>query len=38
MVGDKVTVGERSGTCVRYIENGFAVDFRTLHAIEQDAA
>jgi hypothetical protein len=38
MVGDKVTVGERSGTCVRYVENGFAVDFRTLHAVEQDAA
>jgi hypothetical protein len=36
MVGDKVTVGERSGTCVRYIENGFAVDFRTLHAQQND--
>jgi hypothetical protein len=34
MIGDKVTVGERSGTCVRYIEGGFAVDFRTLHASE----
>ena len=34
MIGDKVTVGERSGTCVRYIEGGFAVDFRTLHATE----
>ncbi|HVY87544.1 MAG TPA: PilZ domain-containing protein [Hyphomonadaceae bacterium] len=32
MIGDKVTVGERSGTCVRYIEGGFAVDFRTIHA------
>lgn len=32
MIGDKVTVGERSGTCVRYIEGGFAVDFRTMHA------
>ncbi len=32
MIGDKVTVGERSGTCVRYVEGGFAVDFRTLHA------
>jgi PilZ domain len=34
MIGDKVTVGERSGTCVRYIEGGFAVDFRTMHATE----
>ncbi len=34
MIGDKVTLGERSGTCVRYIEGGFAVDFRTLHAEE----
>ena len=34
MVGDRVTVGERSGTCVRYIEGGFAVDFRTMHAEE----
>ena len=32
MIGDAVTVGERTGTCVRYIEGGFAVDFRTLHA------
>lgn len=32
MIGDRVQVGERSGTCVRYIEGGFAVDFRTLHA------
>jgi hypothetical protein len=31
MIGDKVTVGERSGTCVRYIDGGFAVDFRTMH-------
>jgi hypothetical protein len=37
MIGDKVTVGERSGTCVRYIEGGFAVDFRTLHATQQDS-
>jgi hypothetical protein len=37
MIGDKVTVGERSGTCVRYIEGGFAVDFRTLHASEDQA-
>jgi hypothetical protein len=34
MIGDKVTLGERSGTCVRYIEGGFAVDFRTLHATQ----
>jgi hypothetical protein len=32
MIGDAVTVGERTGTCVRYIEGGFAVDFRTMHA------
>jgi hypothetical protein len=32
MIGDRVQVGERSGTCVRYIEGGFAVDFRTMHA------
>lgn len=32
MIGDRVQVGDRSGTCVRYIEGGFAVDFRTLHA------
>jgi hypothetical protein len=36
MIGDKVTIGERSGTCVRYIEGGFAIDFRTLHAEERD--
>jgi hypothetical protein len=34
MIGDKVTMGERSGTCVRYIEGGFAVDFRTIHGGE----
>lgn len=34
MIGDKVTIGERSGTCVRYIEGGFAVDFRTIHGAE----
>lgn len=34
MIGDKVTLGERSGTCVRYIEGGFAVDFRTMHGGE----
>lgn len=31
MIGDHVQIGERSGACVRYIEGGFAVDFRTLH-------
>jgi hypothetical protein len=31
MIGDRVQIGERAGTCVRYIEGGFAVDFRTLH-------
>ncbi len=30
MIGDRVMVGERAGTCVRYIEDGFAVDFRTM--------
>lgn len=34
MIGEKVTIGERSGTCVRYIEGGFAVDFRTIHGGE----
>ena len=34
MIGDRVQVGERVGTCVRYIEGGFAVDFRTLHGNE----
>ncbi len=34
MIGDKVTVGERSGTCVRYSDGGFAVDFRTIHGNE----
>jgi len=29
MIGDRVKIGERGGTCVRYIEGGFAVDFRT---------
>lgn len=28
MLGVKVKVGERSGTCVRFFEGGFAVDFR----------
>jgi hypothetical protein len=36
MIGDKVTLGERSGTCVRYIEGGFAIDFRTMHAEEAE--
>jgi hypothetical protein len=30
MIGDRVTVGERTGTCVRYIDGGFALDFRTV--------
>lgn len=30
MIGDRVQIGERAGTCVRYIEGGFAVDFRTM--------
>lgn len=34
MIGEKVTVGERSGTCVRYVDGGFAVDFRTMHGAE----
>jgi hypothetical protein len=29
-----VQIGERAGTCVRYIEGGFAVDFRTLHGTD----
>ena len=33
-VGDRVQIGERAGTCVRYIEGGFAVDFRTLHGTD----
>lgn len=28
MLGDKVTVGERTGACVRFFDGGFAVDFR----------
>jgi hypothetical protein len=32
MLGDKVRVGERIGTVVRYFDNGFAVDFRTVEA------
>ena len=30
MIGDRVKIGERAGTCVRYIDGGFAVDFRTV--------
>ncbi len=36
MIGDRVQVGERAGTCVRYIAGGFAVDFRTLHGADLD--
>ncbi|MEZ5939058.1 MAG: PilZ domain-containing protein [Hyphomonadaceae bacterium] len=28
MIGDQVRVGDRTGACVRYIEGGFAIDFR----------
>lgn len=34
MIGDRVQIGERAGTCVRYIEGGFAVDFRTMHGTD----
>ena len=34
MIGDRVRIGERAGTCVRYIDGGFAVDFRTLHGTD----
>jgi len=34
MIGERVQIGERAGTCVRYIEGGFAVDFRTLHGTD----
>ena len=34
MIGDRVQIGERAGTCVRYIEGGFTVDFRTLHGTD----
>ncbi|OYX50982.1 MAG: hypothetical protein B7Y90_02680 [Alphaproteobacteria bacterium 32-64-14] len=34
MIGDRVQLGERAGTCVRYIDGGFAVDFRTLHGTD----
>lgn len=32
LIGERVTIGERSGTCIRYVDGGFAVDFRTLDA------
>lgn len=34
MIGDRVRIGERVGTCIRYIEGGFAVDFRTMDGTE----
>lgn len=34
MIGDRVKIGERAGACVRYIDGGFAVDFRTLHGAD----
>jgi PilZ domain len=34
MIGDRVQIGDRAGTCVRYIDGGFAVDFRTLHGTD----
>lgn len=34
MIGDRVQIGERAGTCVRYLDGGFAVDFRTLHGTD----
>lgn len=34
MIGDRVQIGERAGTCVRYTDGGFAVDFRTLHGTD----
>lgn len=34
MIGDRVQIGERAGTCVRYIEGGFALDFRTQHGTD----
>lgn len=30
MIGDKVAVNGRTGFCIRYIDGGFAVDFRTV--------
>ncbi len=34
MIGDRVQIGERAGTCVGYIDGGFTVDFRTLHGTD----
>ncbi len=34
MIGDRVTIGERAGTCVRYVDGGFAIDFRTVHGTD----
>lgn len=34
MIGDRVQIGERAGTCVRYIDGGFAVDFKTAHGTD----
>ncbi|MEQ1784253.1 MAG: pilus assembly protein PilZ [Hyphomonadaceae bacterium] len=34
MIGDRVQIGERAGTCVRYLDGGFAVDFRTMHGTD----
>jgi hypothetical protein len=34
MIGERVQVGERAGTCVRYVEGGFAIDFRTMHGTD----
>lgn len=32
LIGARVTIGERTGTCIRYIDGGFAIDFRTMDA------
>jgi hypothetical protein len=34
MIGERVVVGERAGTCVRYVDGGFAIDFRTVHGTD----
>ena len=34
MIGDRVQIGERAGSCIRYIDGGFAVDFRTMHGTD----
>ncbi|MDZ4761457.1 MAG: PilZ domain-containing protein [Alphaproteobacteria bacterium] len=36
MIGDRIAVGERLGTCVRYIDGGFAVDFRAMASSDAD--